>query len=378
MRRALIAVVTVVLALSATGCRFSKVKSDATVTVSGRALNPTGAPLANTTVRLFKQADLGEAIVGIVLTVGTLGSVCLLPDSLPVCRQAKVATTDAQGNYRFVLKGSDTQGTIGTEATLNVVVADPKNGANGPSTTLSFTARSETVALPDARLWNATPRATSNRARIGMSWSALPAAAGGSPSYSAQLFDAARQAPMWTQSASARGGEIDARVLEDVRGVAAAAAQTKPGGASGAGTVRASFLSSRVTVAPTAGAPPSRHRACSAVAGTALKAVQQASCGATDGNLTTPSSLRSNTADVVTGVVIDLGRSRPVFFVVARGVAGMVIAEVSRDGRTYTTVGTGSGSTDAFAVPGSQTARYVRVRAPGGLDESLLSEVSVW
>ena len=41
-------------------------------------------------------------------------------------------------------------------------------------------------------------------------------------------------------------------------------------------------------------------------------------------------------------------------------------------------VGILADSPAAFAPPGDPVARYVRVRAPSGLDESLLYEISVW
>jgi len=41
-------------------------------------------------------------------------------------------------------------------------------------------------------------------------------------------------------------------------------------------------------------------------------------------------------------------------------------------------VAIGTDSTVALSPPGQPTARFVRVRSPSGLDESLLSEVSVW
>ena len=45
--------------------------------------------------------------------------------------------------------------------------------------------------------------------------------------------------------------------------------------------------------------------------------------------------------------------------------------------RTWRTVTTSSG-TSAVTVPGTPHARYVRLRSPVGLDESLSAEVSIW
>ncbi len=59
------------LCLAAAGCSTSDIDPDATVRISGRALDAAGRPLADTRVLLFKQADLGEVALGTVLVVGT-------------------------------------------------------------------------------------------------------------------------------------------------------------------------------------------------------------------------------------------------------------------------------------------------------------------
>jgi hypothetical protein len=59
-------------------------------------------------------------------------------------------------------------------------------------------------------------------------------------------------------------------------------------------------------------------------------------------------------------------------------VAGQFLIEVSSDGVRFQQVDTALGSAVAFAPPGAPTARYIRVRAPSGLDESLMVQVSVW
>jgi hypothetical protein len=371
-------VAPVVICAALSGCTFSKVDANATIHISGRALDANGAPLANAAVRLFKEADLGEAVVGVVLAIGSLGTVCLLPNAPAVCRQAHLATTDANGNYQYALKGSDTQGLIGDEATLDLVVGTPGSNSAGASTTITFTVRKTAVALPDARLWNATSRITDAGAQVGISWSSLPAADGSNPSYSAQLFDPARQAALWSQPASGTRAQIDARVLEDHAADAAVAARTNLSG-TGTGSVHGNYLSARTPVKASAGAPPSRHRSCAAVTGTVNPAtVAQTACGVTDGNLVSPARLVSATAQVVTGVIVDLGRVRPINLVIARGLAGMFEVDLSTDGVSYHEVGIGTGSAVAVTPRGHPAARYVRVRAQSGLDESLMSEISVW
>lgn len=362
-----------VLSLAVTGCTFSSVDPDASIRISGRALDASGRPLSGAQVLLFKQADLGEVLLGTVLAIGTLSTICLLPEAPAICDEASIATADADGRYEFELKGSDTQGTLGTEATLNAVFSGPT--AQG-STTISFTAKDTEITLPDARLWRSRARVSG---RIRLAWSPLPRGAGSDAAYSAELFEADSQSAFWSQPASGNEASIDPRILEDQSGTVAVSASTDLSGGSGTGEVRASYLSTRLPVDGTAGAPPSRGRPCAAVTGPG-RPVRGAlpACAATDGDLTTPSHLTSRKAGVVTGVVIDLGAARPVSLVVVRGFAGQVLVEVSDDGRTFRTVATSAGSAAALEVPGSPSARYVRLRSPAGLDESLLSELSVW
>jgi hypothetical protein len=364
------------LLLGAAGCSFSSVDPDASVHVSGRALDADGKPLAHTKVLLFKQADIGEVIFGTVLTVGSLATVCLLPDSPAICNKARTATTGSDGGYSFDLSGKDTQGTLGTESTLNVVFAGPVDQG---STTISFTADEADISLPDARLWRAQPHATSGSS-IHLSWSPLPASAGPDRSYSAQAFEKgpenASEFALWSQPAKGRAATIDARILENGSGSVAVSAHSGLPGATGAGHVSASYLSKKVAARSNVGTPVSRGARCAPVSGTA-PATNGAytRCGATDGDLTSPAHLTGN--GVVDGVVIDLGRARPVDLVVARGFAGQVLVETSTDGKAFGIVATSSG-TVALSVPGRPTARYVRLRSPAGLDESLSSEVSVW
>lgn len=373
MRKAPILVAALSLAL--TGCSFSKLDADEQVNVSGRALDAAGKPLSDTQVLLFKQADLGGLLFGTVFAIGSLGTACLLPQAPAICRKARTTTTDADGRYEFELKGEDTQGSLGTAATLNVVFA--ARGKAATSTTVSFGAEDGTVELPDARLWRAAPQASGGRGEIRLSWSALPRSAGSKAGYSAQLYDAGTGAFLWSQDASGRRTTIDTRLVEDHTASAAiGASATLPGG-TGTGTVRASYLSARIPAGRGAGAPPSRNRPCAAVSGTGPVTTGAFSrCGATDGNLTKAARLSGK--GVVSGVVVDLGSVRPVDLVVARGFAGQLLLEVSDDGRNYRMVASTADRTAALEPPAGTTGRFVRFRSPTGLDQSLSSELSIW
>jgi len=364
------------LSLAVAGCSTSSVDPDATVHISGRALDASGRPLSGATVLLFKEADIGEVVVGTVLAIGTLSTVCLLPDPPAVCRKARTTTADEDGRYEFELRGSDTQGTLGTESTLNVVFAGaPRKG----STTVGFAAKDTSVTLPDARLWKALPEVSRPSGRIGLSWSPLPKATGGDAEYSAQLFESDTGAATWSQPATGGLASIDPRILEDRSSSVAVGARTTLPGGTNTGTVQASYLSARLQVDATAGAPPSRGRPCAPVRGpTARLGDPPDDCPMTDGDLTTPAGLRTRGTAVVTGVVVDLGLVRPVDLVVVRGFAGQFLVEVSTDGRIFQQVGTQIGTTVAVTPSGRPRARYVRVRSPAGVDESLATEVSVW
>jgi len=373
MRR--VFVLATVLGLAAAGCGFSSVDPDSSVSISGRALEASGKPLAKTHVLLIRQADIGQVIFGSILTVGTLSTICFAPSPPAICDKARVATTDSDGRYHFEVKGSDTQGSLGTEATMNVVFS---GRSSKTSTTVSFGAKDTSVTVPDARLWDLGAKA-SGGGQIAVSWRPLSKGAGANTSYSAQLYDADTGSVLWSQPASGRRTTIDPRLLEDRKGLVAVSATTELSGGDGVGKVRASYLSARLPVAPSAGVPVSRGRPCAGLAGSAPTRTKVTSpCGATDGNLTEPAGLTTGGAKTVSGVVVDLGRIRPVNLVVARGFGGQFLVEVSTDGTNFTTVATGSGQAYAVRPDGGPRARYVRLRSPVGLDESLSSEVSVW
>ncbi len=364
------------LSLTVFGCSVSEVDPHATVRISGHALDPRGRPLADTTVLLFKQADIGEILVGTTLAIGTLSTVCLLPDPPAVCNEARTATTDENGRYEFELKGADTQGTMGTESTLSVVFSG--SGGQG-STSVRFTVKDTSVTVPDARLWKAAPQAPAASGPIRLSWSPLPTATGDDAAYSVQLFDAGSGSVFWSQAASGTEATVDPRMLEDRPGSMAVNASTSLSGGSGTGDVHASYLSARLPVEDTAGVPPSRGRRCAAVLGTKPGlAPPPATCPMTDGNLTTAAMLGGVARRTVTGVVVDLGLVRPVDLVVARGFAGQIIVELSTDGTAWEPVGSEQGTTVAVEPSDGTTARFVRVRSPVGLDATLAREVSVW
>lgn len=366
------AVVTV-LGLTAAGCGFSSVDPSSSVSISGRALNAAGNPLGNARVVLVKQADLGEVLFGTVLAVGTLSTVCFAPQPPAICEKAHVTTTDADGRYHFELKGAEVRGSLGTEATMNVVFSQ-----RSASTTVSFTAHQNDVTVPDARVWDLGARVSRAGGRIRLTWRPLSRAAGSDTGYSAEVYDARSGAALWTQAGRGGQADLDPRLLEDRRGAVAVSASAALGGGHGAGNARAGYLSARLPVDASAGAPPSRGRPCAPVTGNGTVGDYASACRETDGDLGAPAQLAARGGRTVTGVAVDLGRVRPVGFVVARGFSGQYRIEVSTDARSWRSVATGSGPAYAVSPADRPQARYVRVRSAVGLDESLSTELSVW
>lgn len=362
------------VALTVSACSFSSVDPNATVTVTGRALDAQGRPLSGATVVLIRQPDVGQVIFGSVLAIGTLSTICLAPNAPAICDDAHLATTDSRGRYRFEVPGSETQGSLGTEATLNLTFSA---GADAGSTTVRFQAKDTDVRLPDAGLWRARSQVRQSGGDIHLTWAGLPAAGNrGTVSYSAQV--AGTEGTIWSQSAGSRSADIDPRLLEDRAGSVAAQASAELSGGSHAGSVRVSYVSAQHDVRATAGAPPSRGRSCAAVTGTGpVRTGRFSACAMTDGDLGRPAQLLAN-GKVVTGSVIDLGSVRPIRLVVARGFAGQIIIETSTDQKTYRYYGGGNAGTVAAEPKTPISARYVRVRSAVGLDESLASELSVW
>ncbi|HEX2681439.1 MAG TPA: hypothetical protein VHQ03_09115, partial [Candidatus Dormibacteraeota bacterium] len=117
---------TAVLLAAACGVQQSGLDANAAVTISGKALNANGQPLASTRVVLIKELDLGEAIGGLFVTAVTLGIACLADHPPALCaNNSHVTTTDAAGGYSFTVKGGDTQGSLGLASTMEVMARAP-------------------------------------------------------------------------------------------------------------------------------------------------------------------------------------------------------------------------------------------------------------
>jgi len=368
MRRLLL---VLVLALTLAGCESSQVDRAATVQVSGRILRADGSPAAGAAVGLEPRPSAGELLGSALLVPLTLFTACLADPPPEICRGRSVrrTTTAADGTYSFQLKGKDTQGFLGTAATLALTaeVAPAAGEVAGAAVTATFRVQTEQLQLHDLQLWQ--PKVTVGPGKVG--WEAR----NGSTSYQV-LFEDSSARPVWS-FADAKKAEVtfDPRVLEDTAGTLAVSSSEK---ATAEGTtVDILRRSARVEFRSAAGAPPSRGRPCSV----GRNVPSTSPCPLTDGDFatrlppppptTTTAGTTPTTAPAPDVATVDLGQSRNVTLVVVRGCACQI--EGSADGKVWTALGRSTGDT-AVALPRPAPARYVRLTG----SSTDLREVSVW
>lgn len=368
------------LLLSLASCTSSKLDSNATVTISGEARGQGGAPLSSTSVVFYKQLDVGEVLTTALELTASLGTVCLLNPSTTGCTGVRTATTDAQGAFSFSLKGSDTQGSLGTASTIDVSVADAMQAGEsaGATTTEQFQDQVPDLKLNDLRIWHPTTAFASMGSSVSLTYDSFPygtATVGVS-------FQSSQGTPVWSQSA-ASGAAIDARLLEDTQGKVLVTAQTKESLASG-GDATFFYHSGQRTYPRSSSAPPSRGAGCF-VQGTSGPAALSP-CVLTDGDLSTaftplPDPACSNsttcTAQANNWAYVELPAATPISLVVVRGNLSAYMVETSSDAAAWVSAGISSGGAQSFTM--SAMARYVRVRSltPQG-HVTGLSEISVW
>lgn len=366
----------VVSAATLTGCAVSRLDPGAAVSVHGSVLDGASQPAAGAKVALFKEADLGETLVGVTFAVASFGAACFTDQKPSICGRARTATTTADGVFSFRLRGRDTQGLVANAGTFHLVAS-----LSSGQTVLRFRIQRTDLALPPVRVWSARASAeaiTGGTAPGGVrvSWPALPDDGyGTSPSYTVRFLQDQPEALVWSVADARSPVQIDGRVLEDRRGDVVVEASTT---VDGPGTKVETIYQSGPAPYAATGAPPSRHSPCS-VSGATGEVQMLDRCPFTDGNLSA-ASLRSTSAErgvsVRSVVSVDLGAPRPVSLVVVRGAAGTVAVDSSDDGATWTSLGSGRG--DFTLEARGAHGRHVRLRTPDGLDLSGLVEISVW
>ena len=210
------------LLLMLASCTSSKLDSNATVNISGAARAQGGTPLAGASVVFYKQLDVGEVLTTALELTSSLGTVCLLNPSATSCAGVRTATTDAQGNFSFSLKGSDTQGTLGSASTLDVSVADAAQAGEsaGATTTEQFQDQVSNLKLNDLRIWHPSTAFAVTGASVSLTFDSFPYAM----ATAGVTFQSNKGVPVWSQSA-ASGAAIDARLLEDTQGTVMVTAQ---------------------------------------------------------------------------------------------------------------------------------------------------------
>jgi hypothetical protein len=361
-------------------CQPSQVDPSATVNISGTLQNQAGDPVSGRRVVLGPQTDAGEAIGGTLLTLVSLGTLCLADPPPEPCAsflsRSNSLDTGGDGSFSFSLKGSDVRTFFGNAQRMGVSAGLPAAPGmlEGPAVLTRFRVQTEQLNLGPVHFWEPEFSATNARAR----WDRTPKVLGGGSRYQLD-FTTDQGGPIWRVESTSAGAEYDPRVLEDGAGRVAVSAP-RSGVALGT-TTETVYRSAQLAFRGTAGKPLSRGRTCTLVKGSAAP-VPLTGCGATDGRLDVAAGVPVPAQSPAPGsagpaenhwLTIDLGRQVDVSLVVIRGCECAV--EASGDGSDWNRLG--STGSDGLVEPRRVRARFVRV---GGQNETFsgLREVSIW
>jgi len=360
MRRELRVLVTALglaACIAGSGCERSKVSPNARITLTGTVESASGRPAGGVRVSLLKKPDAGEVIGGLTAGLATVGLVCTVDPPPAICRSARKATTRGDGSFRFTLRGSDTQGTLGYADSLLLTATGPGPGA--PVTSADFKVQHERVELPALQLWD--PRLRFDPRSLTPRWK--PA-----PGDTSLLFTDSNEAAVWQAAHAKPGAPFDARVLEDADVTARVEADSDVNRQSGSYSIQR--IGPAVHVSGSAGEPDSRGAPCITPRPHGVAGVRGEPCWLTDGDL---GARRPVGAPRHTAAIVDLGGVGPVSLVVVRGQPSDRVIALSSDGRHFRPLATRGDAFVALSPRGAQ-ARYVRLT--GGLD--VTTELSVW
>ena len=327
---------------------------------------------------LLKQADIGEVIFGTILAIGTLSTICLVPDAPAICDQARIATADADGRYEFDLEGLRHPGHArhGVDPHGHLLrSAQPRAARRSASPPRTPRSRSRT---PDCGGPSPGCRAAPARsASRGRPYRPRPAA---TRRTRRRCTTPKGQLPLWSQPASGGETSIDSRILEDRPARSRSPPSTDLSGGSGAGDLRASFLSARLPVDATAGAPPSRGRPCAAVTGTARPRSRRPDvlCGhrrRPDRGRAPHQPARAGSSPVSSSTSAPPDRSASSWHA---GFCGPFLVEVSDDGTTYRRSLTSLGQLRHARPTGSRPHASSACGHPPAWIRACCSELSVW
>ena len=334
-------------------CTASKLDQDADVVLTGTVHDAEGQRLSNTPVVLLKEVDFGEAIFGLTFFAATLGTICLTDAAPAICSKARRATTDNDGNFRFQLKGRDTQGAVGTASTFHLSTGLPGPGA--PSVSARFQIQRTDLTVPTLRIWDPRLELAGGRT-VRATWPQLD------PSNTERVvfYDGSISSTDIVWAVDGRSPiTLDPRILEDTRGTAVV--ESAGSDESDGTTFRITHQSRRVDYAGTAGPPPSRDVPCT-----------PEPCPVTDGDLGPPPTAPPTRQEVT----VDLTRSRNPTYVVVRGCPGQCDVETSVDGLAWKVVGSGSEPFFTITPVLGTPVRYVKLKSVTDLNR--VAELSVW
>lgn len=360
------------LAIAACGVEQSRLDANAQVSISGRALAADGTPLAKIKVVLVKELDIGEAIGGLFVTAVTLGIACLADHPPALCaNNSHVAMTGSDGSYSFSVRGSDTQGSAGLASTMEVLLrAQPGAGQSGGALAIAeFEVQTSPLQLPDLRIWDPQLSLSADAHSVRISRPALPGNGyGNGPKYWLE-FDNDKGRAAWIIGSLGATANLDARILEDLRGTAVVGVRTT--GSASSTTVDFTFVSASLPFAGSAGSPPSRGASCAPVTAGATEAFKTP-CTLTSGDF----SSRYVSGAAPTGVVIDLGGLHSISLVVVRGCSSQCAIAAGAELSALSDAGQVSGDYAALTLSPARSARYIRVQ--GSPNVSLMRQISVW
>ena len=373
-RRALL--VGLALLLGGACTEPSRIDRDAKVTVEGTVEDVDGAPLASRPVRL------GSGVSGLEGSAGalTLGLFCITGECTGDFFDAE---TDADGRYSFELTGADTQSAFGEAVSFLLSTSgEPRDDqTTGPVVSARFRIQTEALTLPTLRLVDPRLRLTAEARTVVARWEAS------APGPYALGFTGPGRALVWEASAADPAATVDARVLEDVTGLATVAG-VRTDQATGS-DVTTHWRSPGLAYRGGFGAPPSRGAACEARAADGLAQALDG-CPLTDGSFDVAGVLGSVCAGPATSagsstqppacapverVRVHLPRPVAAELLVVRGCSEPCRADtVVADGGTAIDVGPVSGPFATVALGGTRVTAVDIVTT----DPTSLAEVSVW
>ncbi|GAA1710630.1 hypothetical protein GCM10009765_69910 [Fodinicola feengrottensis] len=378
------AALAVLLVSGVVGCAASKVDPKAMVDLHGGLLRPDGSAAPKIAAGLFRAPDPAELLT-VGLTAGAALVSCLSKESLPICKTVQQQRTDANGGYRFRMRGSDVQGFFGEASFFSLAASLPPAGAEvaGPSVVSDFKIQRTDLSVPALTFWRPSHLAAAAGGQVTVRWDALPSPVSG---YTAEFVDG--DAQVWSQPAKP-GDRVDARALEDTRAGFRVTASSSVDGPDT--TFAITHQSQQIRTDGGVGAPLSRGAACFVQGWTG--AVRLDPCPLTDGRFgasfplqpcsdgSTPAPTgKSCPAD--TAVWVDLGESRPVRTIFAHGLAAAALTvDSSDDGVRWTTRKTvhALSAFEEISLPVTVNARFVRLKTTGQSAQiTSLTEMSVW